>query len=83
MGTANAATGFFLYTARPGNVRTVLYNPVDDECCNISGQGHALNETNRNAELYAYSDCRGDVGRLLPPDTSAADATLTSVRFVH
>jgi len=82
MGTADAATGFFLYTAQPGNVRHLLYNPEDNVCYNISGQGRILNETNRNVELYAFSDCRGDLQESVPPEAGDQNATFVSVKFV-
>ncbi|MFF7190833.1 hypothetical protein ACFZAR_37730 [Streptomyces sp. NPDC008222] len=83
MGSAHAATGFFLYTTQPGNIRYMLYNPLDDVCYNVSGQGRILNETNGSVELYAYSGCRGDAEETLPPDSGLENATFVSVRFVR
>ncbi|MFF3515575.1 hypothetical protein [Streptomyces sp. NPDC002573] len=83
LGSAHAATGFFLHTTQPGNTRYMSHNLLDDVCCNVSGQGRILNETNRSVELYADSGCRGNAEQTLPPDSGQENAAFVSVRFVR
>ncbi|MEU8587294.1 hypothetical protein AB0C59_09870 [Streptomyces sp. NPDC048664] len=82
-GTAHATSGFFLYTKQPRHIRYMLYEPLDDVCYVLTGQGRTLNESDRTAQLYADPDCGGEVALSLPPDSGVLNASFTSVRFVE
>ncbi|MGE7438880.1 hypothetical protein [Kitasatospora sp. NPDC001175] len=83
MGTANAATGSFEYATQPDNVPHLLNNPRDGQCYNIRGDGFAANITDRDVELYAGANCRGDIVNVLTPEQEDPDVAFGSVKFIR
>lgn len=79
-GNAYAAKGEFIYTTVTGDIDT-LDNPTNNHCYNITGEGHVVNKTDKEALVFKYSDCRGSA-ESIDPSKHAFEATFQSVEFV-
>ncbi|MFF3277164.1 hypothetical protein ACFYWU_40540 [Streptomyces chrestomyceticus] len=75
-----AATGVFLYTALGGEQET-LDNPLANYCFNITGDGHAVNRTNKIVLVFKRAGCVGNPQKIRPGD-HAFDISFESVEFV-
>ncbi|MFD0385527.1 hypothetical protein ACFQ2B_34185 [Streptomyces stramineus] len=70
-GSAQAATGDFLYTNVNGDEFT-LHNPASGECfLLVSGARSAFNRTTSRASLFTEHGCEG-ARLLMQPNTSAS-----------
>ncbi|MFI9400675.1 hypothetical protein [Nocardia sp. NPDC052316] len=79
-GTAQAATGDFIYTS-PDGTQQRLQDPEDGKCYRIVGVDYTENATDRAAETFRNSDCSGTFGELFPPGTREYRSDFQSVRF--
>ncbi|MFC9436680.1 hypothetical protein [Nocardia sp. NPDC057030] len=79
-GTAQAATGDFIYTGTDGQ-RHTLHDPENGKCFRILGVAYTENATDRAAETFRNSTCTEPFGELFPPGTREENSNFQSVRF--
>lgn len=77
-GSAAAAGRFVYFTATFGQV--ILHDPPGGVCIRVNVSDVARNLTDRTAEVYHRSDCRGEHDDILPGRSGEAGGR--SVRFV-